>query len=160
MRVEKVQQETVQNQQNQATVSEKYLNCIFGQTNPIKNNKDATTKKEELYMVASQLDDGVREKFLEYLEKGETPKDFIDYLNERYEKKQEQFEIAWAEYQEAKNNLKLLEKVYNILMNKYNDSDSAYEQGQLEKAYKNKLNSSWLVDALLAKASDIAHKVI
>lgn len=146
--------------QLKTVVTNPLINCVFGSNKgPSSSNVPNITTKEKLYQNAVNLPDGLRENFLEYLENGATKRDFIDLLNERYEKKQAEFEVAWAEYQESKNNVKLLEKIYNILQNKYGDSESNFEQSQLARAEKNFNNadtSSW---NKLLKCRDISHRL-
>ena len=142
-----------------STVSNPFLNCIFG--DKLKPNMSKNmSKKEQLYENIANLPKDLQEKFLKYLEEGTTPKDFIDLLNERYEKKQAEFEVAWAEYQQAKDNLKLLEKIYLIIENKYSNSESDFEISQVKNAKKAFNNGELSASILLSKASDIAHRVI
>lgn len=139
-------------------VSTPFINTVFA--NMKTKNSETLTTREKLYEQAANLPAGIREKYLEYLEKGETKRDFIDMLNEKYEKKQAEFEAAWAEYQEAKNNLKLLKKIYEILEKKYANSDSDFEHSKIELAFKNARSSELNADALLGKCSDIAHRIV
>ncbi len=139
-------------------VTNPFMNCVFdGKLS--SNNKTNQSLKEQLYADAVNLPDNVREQFLEYLEQGATKREFIDLLNERYEKKQAEFEAAWAEYQELKNNVKLLEKIYNILQNKYGDSESGYEQSQLAQAEKNFYSADMSTWNKLLKCRDISHRL-
>lgn len=139
-------------------VTNPFINTVFaGRLS--SNNTQGQSTKEQLYQKAVDLPDGIREKFLDYLENGASEKEFIDLLNERYEKKQAEFEVAWAEYQESKNNLKLLEKIYNIIQNKYGDSESTYEQSQLAQAEKNFNNADMSTWNQLLKCRDISHRL-
>lgn len=139
-------------------VTDPFLNCVFdGQLS--SNNKINQSLKEQLYAKAVNLPDNVREQFLQYLEQGATKREFIDLLNERYEKKQAEFEVAWAEYQESKNNVKLLERIYNILQNKYGDSESGYERSQLAQAEKNFNSADMSTWNKLLKCRDISHRL-
>ncbi len=119
-------------------VTNPFINSIY--TGNLSKNKETNsmTTKEYLHQQAALLPNDIRQKFLESLEKGTTEKDFIDLLNERYEKRQAEFEVAWAEYQEAKNNLKLLEKLYNAIEKQYANSESDFELGKITIAEKNK----------------------
>ncbi len=140
-----------------------------GATNPIKQffnstfgcgftskKTDGTSVKEQLYQAASNLPDGIREKCLEYIEKGQTKRDFIDMLNERYEKKKAEFEAAWAEYQESKDNLALMKKIYEALEIKYQDSESDFENNQVTQAKKNFTNADISTTTLLSKCRDVS----
>lgn len=125
-----------------------------------QKNTDSISVKEQLYQSAANLPDDIREKFLEYLENGATEKDFIDLLIKRHEKKQAEFEVAWAEYQESKNNLKLLEKIYNVLEKKCAGSESNCDLSKLAQAEKALNNGRMSSDGLLSKASYLAHRVV
>lgn len=141
-------------------VTNPFINSVY--TAYLSKNKETNsmTTKEYLHQQAALLPNDIRQKFLESLEKGATEKEFIDLLNERYEKRQAEFEAAWAEYQEAKNNLKLLEKLYNAIEKKYANSESDFELGQVTKAEKSKRSGEMNADILLSKASSIAHRVV
>ena len=78
----------------------------------------------------------------------------------KYDKKQAEFEQAWAEYQASKNSLNFYKKTLEIIEKKYENSDSNYELGLVSQADKNKTNAERRSDILLSKASDIAHKPI
>lgn len=141
-------------------VTNPFINCVFkNERSSSSCNVHNMTTKENLYQNAANLPDGLREKFLEYLENGTTERDFIDLLNERYEKKQAEFEVAWAEYQESKNNVKLLERIYNILQNKYGDSESNFERSQLAQAERNYNNADMSSWNKLLKCRDISHGI-
>lgn len=137
-----------------------FINSIYAGN--LSKNKETTsmTTKEYLHQQAALLPNDIRQKFLESLDKGATERDLIDLLNERYEKKQAEFEVAWAEYQEAKNNLKLLEKLFNAIEKRYANSDSDFELGQVTRAEKSKKSGEMNADLLLSKASYLAHRVI
>lgn len=141
-------------------VTNPFINSVY--TGYFSKNKETTsmTTKEYLHQQAALLPNDIRKKFLESLEKGTTEKEFIDLLNERYEKRQAEFEVAWAEYQEAKNNLKLLERLYDIIEKKYANSESDFELGKITTAEKNKRSGEMNADILLSKASSIAHRVV
>lgn len=141
-------------------VTNPFINSVY--TGYLSKNKETTSMstKEYLHQQAALLPNDIRQKFLEALDKGATERDFIDLLNERYEKKQAEFEVAWAEYQEAKNNLKLLEKLYNIIEKKYANSESDFELGQVTKAEKSMKSGEMNADMLLSKASYLAHRVV
>ncbi len=150
--------ENTDNIQLNKVVTNPFTNCVFdGRLS--SNNKTNQSLKEQLYAKAANLPDNISEQFLEYIEKGATKREFIDLLNERYEKKQAEFEVAWAEYQETKNNLKLLERIYNILQNKYGDSESNFEQSQLAQAEKNFNNADMSSWNKLLKCRDISHRL-
>lgn len=146
--------------QHSKAVTNPFINSVY--TGYLSKNKgtDSMTTKEYLHQQAALLPNDIRKKFLESLEKGTIERDFIDLLNERYEKKQAEFEIAWAEYQEAKNNLKLLERLYEIIENKYSGSDSDYELGQVTKAEKSFRAGEMNAEHLLLKSRDIAHRLV
>ena len=137
-----------------------FINTVFDGKLISAGKNGKVSLKEQLYMNTANLPDGLREKFLEYLENRTVKREFIDLLNERYEKKQAEFEAAWAEYQASKDNLKLLEKIYNTLENKYAHSDSNFELSRLESAKKAFTNGEMNTDNLLSKASYIAHRVV
>ena len=138
-------------------VTNPFINTVF---NFKTKNGETLTVREMLYEQAANLPANIRKKYLEFLENGETKRDFIDMLNERYEKKQAEFEAAWAEYQASKDNLKLLTKIYETLEKKYANSDSDFEQSKVELAFKNARISEMSTDALLGKCSDIAHRIV
>lgn len=139
-------------------VTNPFINCVFdGKLS--SNNKAGQTNKADLYVNSYNLPDDIAEIYREYLEEGTTKQEFIDLLNERYEKKQAEFEVAWAEYQESKNNLKLLERIYDILQNKYGDSESNFEQSQLAQAEKNFNNADMSSWNKLLKCRDISHRL-
>ena len=141
------------------TKKSEYMNTIFfGKPNP--NEEKIKTNKELLYEKAAQLPANIRDKFLEELENSTISEDFVDMLNKRYEKKKEEFEKAWAEYQASKENLKFLQKVLEIMTRKYAQSESGYEQGLLKNAQRNYSNGNTWTDVLLSIASDIAHRII
>ncbi len=137
-------------------------NNLFGfgfATNPYKTEQK--TLKEELYeKIANVKDPAIRQQILDGLSGANTPsKMFVDMLIKRYEKKQAQFEQAWAEYQASKDNLAFYKKVMETLEKKYANSESDYENGLVSKAEKNYKNSEMYSDILLSKASDIAHRL-
>ncbi len=139
-------------------VTNPFINCVFdGKLS--SNNKAAQTNKADLYVNSYNLPDDIAEIYREYLDEGTTKREFIDLLNERYEKKQAEFEVAWAEYQESKNNLKLLQRIYDILQNKYGDSESNFEQSQLAQAEKNFNNADMSSWNKLLKCRDISHRL-
>ncbi len=141
-------------------VTNPFINTVFNLRTKKGEAGETLTVREMLYEQAANLPANIREKYLEFLEKGETKRDFIDMLNERYEKKQAEFEAAWAEYQASKDNLKLLTKIYETLEKKYANSDSDFEQSKVELAFKNARISEMSTDALLGKCSDIAHRIV
>ena len=84
----------------------------------------------------------------------------MDMLIARYEKKQNEFELKWAQYQEAKGNMKSFKAVLEKLQTKYADSESNYENGLVRTAEKNYKNAELDADVLLSVASYLAHRVI
>ncbi len=159
LEVNKINEHSENNFQLNKVVTNTFINTVFAGRFSDSKKADNMTLKEQLYQNVANLPDGLREKFLEYLEKGVTKREFIDFLNERYEKKQAEFEVAWAEYQASKDNLKLLEKIYDTLENKYANSDSNFELGQLAKAKKAFTDGEMNTDNLLSKASYLAHRI-
>ena len=133
---------------------------IFGLgyvSNPIKS----ISQKEILYeKICSIKDPEVRKQVEESFLTGTPSQQFVYYLIKKYDKKQAEFEQAWAEYQASKNSLNFYKKTLEIIEKKYENSDSNYELGLVSQADKNKTNAERRSDILLSKASDIAHKPI
>ncbi len=142
------------------TTSQKNKLGIFGfgyASNSIKSK----SQKEILYeKISSIKDPEIRKQVEESFLTGTPSKQFIDYLIKKYDKKQAEFEQAWAEYQASKNNLNFYKKILETIEKKYENSDSNYELSLVDQADKNKINAEHMSDILLSKASDIAHRVI
>ena len=139
-----------------------FTNSIYGNgfaSNPISQNK---TNKEKLYEQLAEIKDPwVRQQVEAGLMGTTSPsKAFIDELIKRYDKKQDQFEEAWAEYQAAKDNMAFYKKIMEITIKKYQNSESDFENGLVAKAEKNFADAELNSDILLSKASDIAHRVV
>lgn len=128
-------------------------------TNPI--DKNVKTQKEELYEKLSSIKDPeVRKQVEASLISGTPSQEFVDFLIKKYDKKQAEFEVAWAEYQAAKDSVKFYKKVFETIEKKYENTDSNYEMSLVSKADKNMITAERNSDILLSKASDIAHRVI
>lgn len=125
------------------------------------NSIKTKSQKEMLYeKISSIKDPEVRKQVEESFLTGTPSQQFVDYLIKKYDKKQAEFEQAWAEYQASKNSLNFYKKTLEIIEKKYENSDSNYELGLVSQADKNKTNAERRSDILLSKASDIAHKPI
>ena len=136
-------------------------NIIFNfGTNTIKSDKK--TAKEELYeKLANIKNPEIREQVMNGLGGITTPsQEFIDMLIAKYDKKQAQFEVAWAEYQASKDNLAFYKKIMETLEKKYENTESNYEASLVKNAQKNFSNAELNRDILLSNASDIAHRVV
>lgn len=136
-----------------------YMNTVFFDYHAPKK-EEPKTNKEVLLERAMELPADVRDKFIAELENSTISKDFMDMLNKRYEKKKAEFEVAWAEYQQLKNHQKFLEKILTILLRKYADSESGYEQSLVRNAQNNFRNGEINTDIALSNASDIAHRLV
>lgn len=135
---------------------------IFGfgfATNPIENKQK--TQKEELLEKLSRIKNPETRKQIEKsLLYGTPSQEFVDYLIKKYNKKQAEFEEAWAEYQASKDNLKFYKKTFEVIEKKYENTDSNYEMSLVTKADKDMTTAERNSDILLSKASDIAHRVV
>ena len=127
----------------------------FGTTNPIKKNA-----KEDLIERAQHIKDPeVRKHVIDGLCNIESPSEaFYNMLIKKYDKQSADFEVAWEEYQQTKNQAAFYKKVLATLAAKYEDSESGYEQGLVRQAQNNYKNANIYSDIALGKASDIAHK--
>ena len=135
-------------------------NQIFNfNSNPIKDNKK--TEKEEIYEKLANIKNPELAGEIENILQGKTPdQEFIDLLIKRYEKKQAEFEEAWARYQEAKGNRNTLKNTLEKLQKKYSNSESDYENGLVAKAERNFKYADLNEDVLLSIASYLAHRVV
>ena len=136
-----------------------YMNTVFYDYHAPKKPEEKTNK-EILLERAMELPADVRDKFIAELENSTVSEDFMDMLNKRYEKKKEEFEIAWAEYQELKNHQRFLRKILEIMLRRYQNSESGYEQSLIRNARNNYRDGSINTDIALSNASDIAHRLV
>ena len=132
-------------------------NSIHGfgyNSNPISNPK---TQKEALFeKLANIKDPEIRKQVEQGLLNYTSPSQaFVDMLIARHDKKKAEFEDAWAEYQISKDNLAFYREIFEILENKYENTESNYEAGLVRRAKSNYTNAEILTDLLLDKASDI-----
>ena len=151
-------------------------NNIWGQkqnygysSNPIKGwtfekqntdeNKPLT--KQDLYIKLAEIKDPKLRDEIENILNGGKPSDaFLKMLNERYEKHQAEFEAKWAEYQAAKGNKTTLKDTLTKLQNKYEGSESDYENSLVRHAENNYKNAEIDVDVLLSTALYLSHRVV
>lgn len=140
-----------------------FMNSIYGNgyaSNPLKGNKlkDFDNIIENL---ANIKNPELRKELENIILNGAEPsKDFVDVLIERFEKKQAEFEEAWARYQEAKGDRMTYKEMLEKLQKKYADSESGYEQGLITKAENKFKDADINSDILLSIASYLAHRVI
>lgn len=140
-----------------------FMNSVFGNghtTNPLKAEKikDADVIMKGLPEIK---DPKLRQEIENMILNGcEPSKDFVDMLIERLEKKQAEFEIAWAKYQEAKGDRMAYKEMFEKLQKKYANSESGYDQGLVTKAQNKYKDAEINSDVLLSIASYLAHRVI
>lgn len=140
----------------------KTLNSCFGNgytSNPIENKK--ISDKQKIYENLDKIKNPELRAEVENILQGGTPSQaFIDMLLKRYEKKQAEFEEAWARYQEAKGERASLKKTLETIQKRYANSESNYENGLVTKAEKNYKNADLDADILLSIASYLAHRAV
>lgn len=149
-------------------------NNIWGQgfgysTNPIKgwslerqNNGDKKLlTKQDLYVKLADIKNPELRNEIENILNGGTPsKAFMDYLLQKYEKRQAEFEEAWAKYQIAKGEKTTLKATFEKIQKKYEGSESDFENGQVRHAEKDFKNAELDADIYLSIASYLAHRVV
>lgn len=128
-------------------------------SNPVNNNK--VSDKQHIYENLDKIKNPELRAEVENILQGGTPSQaFIDMLLKRYEKKQAEFEEAWARYQEAKGIKTTLKATLEKIQKKYANSESNYENGLVTKAEKNYKNADLDADILLSIASYLAHRAV
>ena len=142
-------------------VTNPFINTVFQSTPKKTNNKDMTNK-EKVYLDIqdANLSADVKAGLVDILENGSPSKDFIDMLIARYEEKSQEFEVAWAEYQAAKDNVKLARRLLEVALKRYDGTESTFEQGLVEKANRDFKDAEVCADTKLDVAGMISHKLV
>ena len=151
-------------------------NNIWGQSrafnyasNPLKGwslemqdngNKKLLTKQDMYVKLADIKNPELRSEVENILSGGTPSKAFMDYLLHKYEKRQAEFEEAWAKYQIAKGEKTTLKATFEKIQKKYEGSESDFENGQVRHAEKDFKNAELDADIYLSIASYLAHRVI
>lgn len=143
------------------------FNNKTNQTNPIKNNQFSMNnemsydKKYTLDRLNKVKNPELRAEIERIVLYNEEPSQaFIDMILKKYEKRKDEFEQAWARYQEAKGEKGDLKKIFEKIKTKYANSESDYENSLVHNAQRNYNDAELDVEILLSIASDIAHRVV
>ena len=138
-------------------------------TNPLKGwslerqengNKKLLTKQDMYIKLADIKNSELRSEVENILNGGTPSKAFMDYLLQKYEKRQAEFEEAWAKYQIAKGEKTTLKATFEKIQKKYEGSESDFENGQVRHAEKDFKNAELDADIYLSIASYLAHRVV
>ncbi len=138
-------------------------------TNPLKgwslekqdNGDKKLLTKQDMYIKLADIKNHELRSEVENILNGGTPsKAFMDYLLQKYEKRQAEFEEAWAKYQVAKGERTTLKVTFEKIQKKYEGSESPYDNGLVKTAEKNYKTADLDADIYLSIASYLAHRAV